>query len=249
MPGSAESPRPFVDAVLFDVFGTVMDWRSSVMAEGRSLGDLDWGLVADEWRREGYLRPIGEMVRGARTWEPIAGVMRRELDRLADRHGFAEVGPEGLDRLSKVWERLRPWPDAVAGLDLLRTRYTIGPLSNGGFGSLTRMARHAGIRWDCVISAELFGTYKPDRRVYEGAAALLDLPPERVMLVAAHPADLRAARACGLATAYVPRPLEWGLDSAPGAPGTAVSGAGVDTAAEFDVTAPDFLALARALGA
>ncbi|HET6963737.1 MAG TPA: haloacid dehalogenase type II [Acidimicrobiales bacterium] len=238
MPG----PGP-VDAVLFDVFGTVVDWRGSVLAEGLRLSDrigreVDWASVADDWRRDGYLRPIGEMVGGRRPWTPIATVMREELDRLAKRHGFEDVGVESLDRLSTVWERLGPWPDTAAGLDRLRTRYAIGPLSNGGFGSLTRMARHAGLRWDCVISAELFHTYKPDPRVYEGAAALLDLPPGRVMLVAAHPSDLRAARACGLATAYVPRPLEWG-------PGGPVEEAGT----EFDLTAPDFVALAEALGA
>lgn len=238
MPGSAP-----VDAVLFDVFGTVVDWRGSVMAEGQRLSDrfgmeVDWGLVVDDWRRDGYLRPIGEMVGGRRPWTPIATVMRQELDQLAERHGFAEVGVETLDRLSTVWERLRPWADAPEGLDRLRACYTIGPLSNGGFGSLTRLARHAGLRWDCVISAELFHSYKPDRRVYEGAAALLDLPPGRVMLVAAHPSDLRAARACGLATAHVPRPLEWG-------PGGPVAEAG----SEFDLTAPDFVALADALGA
>ncbi len=231
-----------VDAVLFDVFGTVVDWRTSVIVEGERLAapaGVDWAAVADEWRREGYLRPIRQMVAGERSWMPIDTVMREELDWLADRYGFTDLGAGALDELSKVWERLRPWPDAPEGLDRLRSRYLIGPLSNGGFGALTRMARHAGLRWDCVISAELFHTYKPDRRVYDGAAALLGLAPERVMLVAAHPSDLRAARASGLATGHVPRPLEWGPDGP-------VEGAAAD---EFDVVAPDFLALADALGA
>lgn len=230
-----------VEAVLFDVFGTVVDWRTSVIEAGSSLAvarPVDWAAVADEWRREGYLRPIRRMVAGDRPWAPIDTVMREELDRLAERHGFADVKGSSLDELSRVWERLQPWPDVVEGLDRLRARYMIGPLSNGGFGALTRMARYSGLGWDCVISAELFHTYKPDRRVYEGAAALLGLPPGRVMLVAAHPSDLRAARACGLATGHVPRPLEWG----PGGP--------VEEAAtgEFDVVAPDFTALAEALG-
>lgn len=231
-----------VEAVLFDVFGTVVDWRTSVAAEGERLvpsRGVDWFALADEWRRDGYLRPIRQMVAGERSWAPIELVEREQLDRLAERYGFADVGAAVLDELSKAWERLRPWPDAAGGLDRLRARYTIGPLSNGGFGALTRMARHAGLRWDCVISAELFHTYKPDRRVYEGAAALLGLPPERVMLVAAHPSDLRAAQACRLATGYVPRPLEWGPDGL------------VDEAAggEFDLAASDFVALAEALGA
>lgn len=230
-----------VEAVLFDVFGTVVDWRTSAIAEGERMAGgrrVDWAAVACEWRREGYLRPIRQMVSGERSWAPIDTVMRAELGRLAERYGFADLGALALDELSKVWERLRPWPDALEGLDRLRARYTIGPLSNGGFGALTRMARHSGMRWDCIISAELFHAYKPDRRVYEGAAALLVLPPERVMLVAAHPSDLRAARACGLLTGYVPRPLEWG-------PGGPVEESADD---EFDVVAPDFLALAEALG-
>lgn len=229
-----------VEAVLFDVFGTVVDWRSSVIDAGRALAPaapVDWGALADEWRREGYLRPIGQMVAGERPWAPIDQVLREELDRLAGRYGLADVGEEALDELSGVWERLRPWPDAVEGLERIRAGYLIGPLSNGGFGALTRMARHGGLRWDCVISAQLFNSYKPDRRVYHGAAALLDLAPERVMLVAAHPSDLRAARACGFATAYVPRPLEWGPAGVAEqvAPG------------EFDLVAADLVALAEAL--
>ena len=231
-----------VEAVLFDVFGTVVDWRTSVIIEGERLtapGQVDWAAVADEWRREGYLRPIRRMVTGQRSWMPIDTVMREELSQLADRYGFAHLGGTALDDLSKVWERLRPWPDAPEGLDRMRTRYTIGPLSNGAFGALTRMARHGGLRWDCIISAELFRSYKPDPKVYEGAAALLGLPVERVMLVAAHPSDLRAARACGLATGYVPRPLEWG-------PGSRMEDAAED---EFDVVAADFITLAGTLGA
>jgi 2-haloacid dehalogenase len=230
-----------VEAVLFDVFGTVVDWRSAVIAEGERLGagrEVDWAAVADSWRRDGYLRPIRAMVSGTRDREPVEAVMRAELDRLADRHGFSDLGAEALDDLAGVWERLRPWPDVAAGLERLRARYVIGPLSNGGFGALTRMARYNGLRWDCVVSAEIFNTYKPDPAVYHGAAALLGLAPDRLMLVAAHPSDLRAARACGLATGYVPRPLEWG-------PAGPEEVAGED---EFDVFGADFEALADRLG-
>ena len=208
-----------VDALVFDVFGTVVDWRAAVISEGRALSDehgleVDWPSFADRWRREGYLGPIQEMVAGGRPWAPIDTVLRDHLDRLAGDYGFAGVGTVALDRLAGVWERLDPWPDAVAGLDRLRARYVIGPLSNATFGALTRMARRAGLGWDCIIATELFGTYKPDPRTYLGAAGLLRLPPERVMLVAAHPNDLDAARSCGLRSAYVPRPLEWGARAA-----------------------------------
>lgn len=229
-------------ALVFDVFGTVVDWRSSVIAAGTAVApEADWPEIADQWRRQGYLEPIGEMVLGRRPWEPIDPVMRGQLDRLADRFGFASVGRETLDDLARVWERLDPWPDVRPGLARLKTRYPIGPLSNGSFGGLTRMGRHGGLGWDFVISTELFRSYKPDPSTYTGAAALLGLDPSEVMLVAAHPLDLDAAARCGLATALVPRPSEWG----PVASGV-VSRDGA--AGDYDVVAGDFVELAEILG-
>jgi 2-haloacid dehalogenase len=224
-----------VEALVFDVFGTVVDWRTSVMAAASAAGiPGDPGAFADEWRRGGYLRPIVATVRGEAPWRPVDELMRTHLEELAPRHG---LGGADLDALSAVWRRLDPWPDAVGGLTRLRQRFTIAPLSNGGFAQLTAMARHAGLPWDCVISTDLFRSYKPDPACYRGAVELLDLPADRVLLVAAHPGDLRAAEACGLRAAYVPRPLEWGPEApAPEPPDPA-----------FDVVAADFEDLADQL--
>ncbi|MCU1372809.1 MAG: 2-haloalkanoic acid dehalogenase, type [Actinomycetia bacterium] len=226
-----------IEALVFDVFGTVVDWRSSVIAAAVDAGLVgDPGAFADEWRRDGYLRPIVAAVRGEAQWRPVDELMRTHLDELAPRYGLDGAD---LDALSGVWRRLDPWPDAVAGLARLKERFTIAPLSNGGFAQLTAMARHAGLPWDCIISTDLFRSYKPDPACYRGAVELLDLPADRVLLVAAHPADLRAAQACGLRAAYVPRPREWGPDAAaPEAPDPA-----------FDFVATDFRELAQLIAA
>ena len=222
-----------VEALVFDVFGTVVDWRSSVVRAVSASGlDGDAGAFADAWRREGYLHPLVEVVTGQRPWEPMEALMRRTLDDLAVRFGVHG----DLDALQGVWRALDPWPDAVSGLARLQERYTVSTLSNGGFAQLTAMGRHGGLPWDCVISTDLFRSFKPDPACYLGACDLLELPPSSVMLVAAHPADLRGAAGCGLRTAYVPRPLEWGPD-----------GPQPEVTDEFDWCAPDFLALADEL--
>jgi 2-haloacid dehalogenase len=230
-------------ALVFDVFGTVVDWRSTVVREGQALAaeqgvEVDWPAFADRWRREGYLEPIGRVVRGEEPVTPIDQVLREHLGRLAGELGFAGVGAQAIDRFSGVWDRLDPWPDARPGLERLAGRYTVSPLSNGTFAGLTRMGRHGHLPWSCIISTELFGTYKPDPRTYLGAARLLGLEPGQVMMVAAHPPDLRAAARQGLRTAFVPRPEEWG-------PGTSVGTPDEGT----DLVAADFLALADALDA
>lgn len=228
-------------ALLFDVFGTVVDWRGSVIRAGeqvgRRQGDIDWGAFADEWRKEGYLAPIGEIFMGRREWATVEQILSDQLDVLIERHGLAALTPaERLDLLG-VWRRLSPWADAVEGLIRLKAKYLIGPLSNGGFAMLTQMAKAAGLPWDCVISAEFFRAYKPSPEVYQGAARLLERAPGEVMLVAAHPGDLDAARSAGLRTAYVPRPLEWGPGPFSPDPG----------AERFDVVASDFMELADRL--
>lgn len=232
-----------VKALAFDVFGTVVDWRGSIIREGATLAakhgiEADWARFADAWRA-GY-RPAMQRVReGALPWLAIDALNRLILDDLVvefDLHGLAE---RDIDQLNRVWHRLDPWPDTVAGLAQLKTRYIITPLSNGNFSLLTNMAKRAGLPWDCIISAELFRHYKPDPQTYLGAAALLDIAPAELMLVACHPDDLRAARAAGCRTGYVERPLELG----PGhAPSRIEQG-------EFDVVASDFLDLANRLGA
>ena len=227
-----------VRALVFDVFGTVVDWRSSVAAEVRALGwPVEPAAFADAWRA-GYVPAMQAVRDGRLPWTHIDGLHRRILDALLTERVLAPPEAE-VAELNRVWHRLAPWPDSVAGLHRLKARFPVCTLSNGNVSLLMDMARHAGLPWDTIFSAELFGHYKPDPEVYLGAARLLDLPPEQVLMVAAHPSDLRAAAACGLKTAYVPRPLERGPGGAmePWTPG------------EFDLMAEDFMALATALGA
>ena len=231
-----------IGALVFDVFGTVVDWRSSVIEEGRALGarhgwNVDWGAFADAWRA-GYPLAMDRVRRGDLPWMSIDALHRLILDGLLAEHALP-LPAEQTEDFNRVWHRLRPWPDAVGGLHRLKARWPVATLSNGNVSLLLDMARHAGLPWDCLFSAELFGHYKPDPEAYLGAARLLGLPPSQVLMVAAHPSDLRAAAACGLKTAYVPRPLERGPGGTmePWTPG------------EFDWVAEDFHALARALGA
>jgi 2-haloacid dehalogenase len=236
---STESPAR---ALVFDVFGTLVDWRGSIIAAGRRIGDpkavvVDWGALADDWRREGYLAPIRDLMAGEVPWQEVETFLAPKLVELLDRAGVREFDAADTAELGRVWEELNPWPDTVPGLERLRQSYVLAPLSNGSFATLTRMAKRASMPWDCIISSALFRSFKPDPAVYLGAASLLGLPPEDVMLVAAHAADLRAAAACGMRTAYVPRPMEWG-------PGTPVP---ESDGQDFDVVAADMIDLAEQL--
>lgn len=229
-------------ALAFDVFGTVVDWRSSIICELEDFGQRrgvqqDWPAFADNWRA-GYAPAMDRVRRGDLPWTRIDDLHRMILVELLDRAGIASSDDE-VDELNRAWHRLDPWPDALAGLTRLKEKFTITTLSNGNVSLLTNMAKRAGLPWDCVISAELFHHYKPDREAYLGCADLLGVPPEQLMLVAAHPGDLRAARAAGLATGYVDRPLEHG-------PGREPHRVEPD---EFDVVAKDFVDLAEQLGA
>ena len=230
-----------VRALCFDIFGTVVDWRSSITREGQllqqrlALPAQDWAKFADDWRA-GYQPAMQEVRRGALPWTDIDGLHRRILDKLLAARGLRLSEVDTAD-FNRVWHRLMPWPDSVAGLYRLKQRFTITSLSNGNMALLVNMAKHAGLPWDAVLSAELFQHYKPDPEVYLGAARMLGLQPSEVMMVAAHPSDLRAAAACGLRTAYVPRPLERGV--------LGVMEAWQD--GEFDQVALDFVALALAL--
>ncbi|MGK2869697.1 MAG: haloacid dehalogenase type II [Mycobacterium sp.] len=227
-------------ALAFDVFGTVVDWRSSIIAELQSFGarhglQRDWASFADAWRA-GYAPAMDRVRRGELPWTRIDDLHREILVGLLDGE---TVGQAEIDELNRAWHRLVPWPDSVAGLHRLKQRFVITTLSNGNVSLLANMAKNAGLPWDCVISAELFGHYKPDPEAYLGCARLLDVAPDELMLVACHPSDLRAARACGLRTGYVVRPLERGA----GRPLPDI------TDDEFDVIAQDFIDLARQLGA
>jgi 2-haloacid dehalogenase len=232
-----------VKALAFDVFGTVVDWRGSIIREGAAFGaehgiDADWSRFADAWRA-GY-RPAMQRVRsGELPWLSIDALHRVILDGLLVEHDLRGLAESDIDYLNHVWHRLDPWPDAVAGLARLKTRYIVTTLSNGNFSLLTNMAKRAGLPWDCIVSAELFHHYKPDPETYLGTAELLGIAPAELMLVACHPDDLRAARAAGCRTGYVERTLELG----PGHPPARVDDR------EFDVVAGDFVELADRLGA
>jgi 2-haloacid dehalogenase len=232
-----------VRALAFDVFGTVVDWRGSIIREGELLGaakglKVDWPAFADAWRA-GYRPSMDRVARGELPWQSIDQLHRMILNGLLEKFGIRTLGEEDIAHLNLVWHRLMPWPDSVAGLNRLRSRYVVSTLSNGNLGLLVEMAKNAGLPWDCVLSGELIQKYKPDPEVYQMAARLLGYERSEVMMVAAHPPDLRAAKAAGLKTAYVPRPLEYGAErrSSP------------DKSGDFDVVAADFLDLATKLGA
>jgi 2-haloacid dehalogenase len=230
-------------ALAFDVFGTVVDWRTSIIGELEMFGERhelaeDWATFADDWRA-GYPAAMDRVRTGQLPWLKIDALHRLILDDLLDRASIGTLPDEDVTELNLAWHRLDPWPDSVEGLTRLKQSFTITTLSNGNVSLLTNMAKRAGLPWDCVISAELFGHYKPDVEAYLGCADLLDVAPSELMLVAAHPSDLRAARDAGLMTGYVARPLERGPNRRPPK---------VEDG-EFDVTADDFGDLADKLGA
>lgn len=232
-----------VKALTFDVFGTVVDWRVSILREGadrwRAKGvDVDWGKFADAWRA-GYGPSMDRVRKGELPWTPLDKLHRMTLDRLLEEFHVTGLSEAQKDDLNRVWHRLDGWPDAVPGLTRLKKKYIIATLSNGNVALLTNMAKHAGLPWDCILSAELARHYKPDPEAYQTAADLLGLRPQQVMMVAAHGGDLQAASRVGFRTAFVPRPLENGPQR---------KAAPVDSAG-FDITARDFLDLATKMGA
>ena len=237
----ASGPKP-AQVLVFDTFGTVVDWRSSVIAEGERLGrakgvTVDWAAFADAWRG-GYAPAMNRVRKGELPWTKLDVLHRMVLDELLPRYKLTLSEAETVD-FNRVWHRLQPWPDSVNGLTRLRGRFVIAPLSNGNVSLLTNMAKHARLPWDCILSTELVKHYKPDPETYLMPGAFFDLPPAEVMMVAAHPGDLHSAKALGLKTAYVHRPLEFGAGKAAAAP----------AAGTFDYHATDFLNLAQQLGA
>ena len=205
-----------VKALTFDVFGTVVDWRGSIITEGEELGkahglDVDWAAFADAWRG-GYAPSMARVRSGELPWTNIDTLHRMILDDLLDKFGVTALSEEEKQHWNRVWHRLVPWPDSVSGLTRLRQNYVLATLSNGNVALLTNMAKRGGLPWDCILSAEIMRHYKPDPETYLGAAELLGLQPSEVMMVAAHKSDLKAARAVGLRTAFVERPLEFGPD-------------------------------------
>ena len=237
-----------IKALLFDVFGTVVDWRTSVIREGEAFGranriqGIDWVAFADAWR--GLYQPTMQKVRsGAVPWQPLDELHRASLDKLLAEHGVSGIPEAELERFNRAWHRLDPWPDAVSGLTRLKRKYILATCSNGNVALMVNLAKHAGLPWDMVLGAELARHYKPCPETYKRSVAFLRLDPSACVMVAAHNRDLAAAAACGLKTAFVPRPKEFGAqaESPVGKPDLAPS-------QKWDFVAEDFNALAALLG-
>lgn len=230
-----------VRALTFDVFGTVVDWRSSILEQlqafGREKGiTVNWAAFLDDWRTA--YRPGMEAVRqGKLPWTNVDGLYAAKLEAVLTKYGVTGLTEAEKFRVRRAWYRLKPWPDVVAGLARLKTKYVLSTLSNGDVAGMVSVARYAGLPWDCILCAEIFHHYKPDPEVYRGALALLDCKPEEVMMVAAHNYDLKAARSHGMRTAFVARPREYG-------PGQTSD---LQPEANWDIVAADFVELAQAL--
>jgi len=205
---------PDIRALCFDVFGTVVDWRSSIIDEGRSINQrrgltIDWAAFADDWRA--MYQPAMEEVRsGNRSWTILDQLHRESLDRLVIEYGIDDWSEQDKDHLNKVWHRLVPWPDVVEGLTLLKQHFIIATCSNGNVALIVNMAKHSGLPWDMVLGAEVTRHYKPMDEAYLASARMLGLQPDQVCMVAAHNADLVSAAGNGLRTAFVARPGEYG---------------------------------------
>jgi 2-haloacid dehalogenase len=232
-----------VKALVFDTFGTVVDWRTSVaheietVAKRRGLS-IDGAKFADAWRA-GYRPSMDRVRKGELPWTNLDRLHRMILDRILVDFKVTGLSEPETDNLNRVWHRLQPWPDAVAGLTRLKKKFIIAPCSNGNISLMTDLAKHSGLPWDVILGAELARHYKPDREVYQTAADLLDLKPAEVMMVAAHLGDLAAAKGVGLRTGFVTRPLEYGPNGKPD----------LKPDASVEVAAKDFVDLAAQLGA
>jgi len=233
---------PAVKALVFDTFGTMVDWRGSIIEEGTAWGQakgiqIDWARFADRWRG-GYGPSMNKVRKGELPWTKLDDLHRMILDQLLVEFGITGLTEEEKDHWNRVWHRLKPWPDSVAGLTRLKKKYLIAPLSNGNVALLTDMAKHAGLPWDAILGAELVRHYKPDHEVYISAADFLGVKREEVMMVAAHSGDLHAARDCGLRTGFIYRPNEYG-------PGGRADKA---KAGDYDVVSTDAIDLAAQMG-
>lgn len=229
-------------AIVFDTFGSVVDWRGSLIADLTAYGQkrgvtADWPALVDAWRAA-YHPSMDRVRKGEQPWTKLDGLHRASLDKLVADFGIKGLTEADLVHINLGWHRLNGWPDSVPGLARLKSKFVIGPLSNGNVSLLTYMAKHAGLPWDMVFGSDLFGHFKPDPETYLGVAKLMDLEPGQVMMAAAHNGDLANARKCGLMTAFWPRPLEYGPHQKR------------DYAAEqeWDVVATDIEDLARQLG-
>jgi 2-haloacid dehalogenase len=232
-----------IKALAFDVFGTVVDYRGTIIREGEGLNrekglSVDWAQFADKWRAR-YRPSMDRVMRGELPWTNLDALHRLSLSELLTEFKLdGHFTGEEQEHLNRVWHRLQPWPDAIPGLTHLRKRFVLATLSNGNMALLVDMAKYSALPWDCILSAELVQAYKPDPRPYSMTARLLGLQSHEVMLVAAHQEDLRAAQAQGLQAAFVPRPQEFGPQNVPD----------LTPDPAFEVVASDFLNLAQQLG-
>lgn len=223
-----------VKALFFDVFGTLVDWRSGIAREAQQLLQplghrLDWPAFADAWR--GEYQPAMQAVRsGEIAFCRLDVLHRRNLERILPRFGIGRLPEEVLAQLNFAWHRLDAWPEVAAALARLRRKFLLAPVSNGNISLMVDLARRNDFPWDAILGAEIAGDYKPKPRVYLAAAAALDLDPRACMMVAAHSSDLKAAAACGLLTAHVARADEYGPGSGETAPTLPVDVAGADLA-------------------
>jgi 2-haloacid dehalogenase len=212
-----------VKALFFDVFGTLVDWRSSIAREAKAALEphgfvsIDWLAFADAWRGE-YQGAMEEVRSGRIGFCKLDVLHRRNLDRVLPRFGADTLGEAERVNLNHAWHRLDAWPDVPPGLTRLKTRYWLAPLSNGNISLQVDLARRNGLPWDAILGAELAGDYKPKPRVYLAAAEAFDLAPADCMMVAAHTSDLKAAGALGLRTAHIARPNERGPGKGEAAP-------------------------------
>jgi 2-haloacid dehalogenase len=247
-PRDLHEPNPKlanVKALVFDTFGTVVDWRSSITAEGMAWGkakglDINWVDFADRWRL-GYHPAMEKVRKGEIPWTRLDDLHRMILDNLLKEFKIEGLTEEEKVSWTRVWRRLKPWPDSVEGLMRLKMKYMIAPLSNGNIALMTSLAKFGGLPWDAILGAELAHHYKPDREVYVSAYYYLDLKPEEVMMCAAHASDLQAARSCGLRTGFIYRPNEYG-NGPVGVPSIAKPG-------DFDVVSVSMVDLAQQMGA
>ena len=232
-----------VKALVFDVFGTVVDWRTSLINDFARWSETsgikaDWTALVDGWRGV-YMASMDEVRKHPeRGYQILDTLHRRSLEKLVAEFSIKGLSEADLHHLTLGWHRLHPWPDSVPGLTRLKKKYIISPLSNGNVALLTNMAKFAGLPWDLIMSAELFEHYKPDPETYLGAAKLLCLPPEQVMMVAAHNGDLKAAQQNGLKTAFVARPTEYGPHQK----------YDLEANGDWDIVARDFGGIADRLG-
>ncbi|MGY3346815.1 MULTISPECIES: haloacid dehalogenase type II [unclassified Bradyrhizobium] len=231
-----------VKAIVFDTFGTVVDWRGSIIRDLTAWGNnqgiqADWTALADRWRDE-YEPEKNRVRNGEIGWTNLDELHAHALEKVAAQLGIKDLSPSQMQHVNCVWHRLDAWPDAVEGLTRLKRKFVIGPLSNGNVALLVNMAKHAGLPWDNVFSCELFRHFKPHPETYLGVCRLMYLEPGEVMMCAAHNYDLAAARSVGLKAAFIPRPTEYG-------PGQKTD---LAPAGDWDVVATDIIDFARQLG-